>query len=401
MHAYFNFRGRPQSKGAHLKVQDCGPPDADIMLIGEAPGEHEERQGVPFVGPAGKMLKQMLSHSGINYNNCYVTNVMDFRPPDNNFSYFYDRCQPTPRLEEAWSRLQNKVKAVNPKVVIPLGAEPLRALCNKTGIGEYRGTWLSFRGISVLPTYHPSYILRVYNEHPICELDFRKAVSQEPCDNPPMVLRPDLQQVLSWCTRLNKDGCFEHRMNKATGTSEQFGRRISFDIETIGKHVRCLGFYDGRTAICIPFIKFASSNLATVNTASSIIPVAMSSGAPGSYWSPQEEVAVLNAIDELFRSGIEVVGQNSICFDEPLLQAEFGLDITNHYMDTMHAWHVLYPEFPKSLSFLCSVLTNYRNYWTTHDSSDDISEWTYNCMDCVVTWDVSWKIEHELREVTV
>ena len=81
-----------------MRCRDIGPPDAKIVLIGEAPGEEEERAGIPFVGPAGSMLKQMLSHSGINYNQCYVTNVMDVRPPGNRFKYFYDGKIPSREL---------------------------------------------------------------------------------------------------------------------------------------------------------------------------------------------------------------------------------------------------------------------------------------------------------------
>lgn len=375
-----------------MRVQDVGPPDADVMLIGEAPGADEERAGRPFVGAAGRMLKQMLTHSGIDYNRCYVTNIMDVRPPGNKFKYFYEGKLPTKQLEDAWQRLQSKVEAVRPKVVIPLGAEPLKALCNKTGIVNWRGTWLSFRGINVLPTYHPSYILRVYGDHPIVELDLQKAVQQQPAEEPQMVLAPTLERVL---------GCLNYDDNRLAG------QRIAFDIETIGKHVRCIGIayrsvMTGKpAAISIPFIKFASSDLAKPAVGSSVVKLHPSSGQAGSYWTASEEEAVLDAIDKLFRSGIEVVGQNSICFDAPLIGDEFGLTISNHYMDTMHAWHCLYPEFPMGLSFLCSVLTNYPNYWTEVDHSNDMQEWKYNAMDCVVTLVASEKIEKELKETAV
>jgi len=112
------------------------------------------------------------------------------------------------------------------------------------------------------------------------------------------------------------------------------------------------------------------------------------SGQAGSYWTASEEVAVLDAVSKLFMSGIEVVGQNSICFDEPLLKYEFGLSIKNHYMDTMHAFHCLYPEFPMSLNFLTSIYTDYPNYWSEKDTNNDLSEWRYNCMDSIVTLDV-------------
>jgi uracil-DNA glycosylase family 4 len=360
---------------------DAGPHDAEIMLIGESPGEEEEQAGKPFVGAAGQMLKQMLSHSGIDFNSCFTTNVMDVRPPGNKFKYFYERKQPSRQLEEAWHRLQNKVESIHPKVVICLGAEPLKALCNKSGISNWRGTWLSFRNINVMPTYHPSYVLRVYKDHPIVECDLQKAVNNKPRDNPSMLVEPTARQVVDYI-----DGC---------------KGRIAFDIETIGRHIRHIGIANNQQnyrAISIPFIKFSSSDMARPSINSTVVKLSTPGGMPGSYWSPSEEIIVLDAIDKLFRSGIEVVGQNSIAFDAPLIKQEFGLTISNHFIDTMHAWHVLYPEFPKSLSFLCSMLTDYRNYWTDVDHSNDKQEGIYNAMDCVVTLDVSYKIERELRE---
>ncbi len=371
----------------YMRCRDMGPPDARVVLIGEAPGEEEERDGIPFVGPAGKMLKQMLSHAGINYSQCYVTNIMDVRPPGNKFKYFYDGKMPSRELEEGWMRLRNKVEAIRPDVIIPLGAEPLKALCNKNGIVDWRGTWLSFRGINVLPTYHPSYVCRIYKDHPIVEMDFIKAVTRKPAGEPPLMkLQPNLHDVLEWMNMISR------------------AERIAFDIETVGKHIRCLALaarYEGLGApICIPFIKFPSSELMKPAIGSKIVRLS-GSGQAGSYWTPAEEVAVLDAISKLFMSGIEVVGQNSICFDEPLLRYEFGLSIKNHYFDTMHAFHCLYPEFPMSLNFLTSIYTDYPNYWSEKDTNNDLSEWKYNCYDAIVTLDVSYKIEDELREVTV
>ena len=111
-----------------------------------------------------------------------------------------------------------------------------------------------------------------------------------------------------------------------------------------------------------------------------------------------DEICVLDAIQRLFDSGIQIVGQNSIGFDAPLLKDEFGLRIKEHFLDTMHAWHCLYSELPMSLNFLCSVLTDYANYWTDKVTTDDISEWKYNTMDSVVTLEASYKIEKELKD---
>ncbi len=305
--------------------QDIGPPDAKIVLVGEAPGANEERTGVPFAGASGNLLKQMLSHSGISFHDCYVTNVMNVRPPNNKFQYFYDGKLPGATLEAAIIKLRDKIEQIRPNVIITLGAEALRAVCNKRKITAYRGTWLSFRDIPVLPTFHPSYVLRQYQSHVIVEMDLAKAVSGKMKLVPQMILGPSTTQVLHWC-------------HTAVG-------RVSYDIETVGKHVRCISFAcNGRVPICVPFIRFKSSDLASVGAKRVLLQ--SSAQAAGSYWSPQDEVRVIDAIQRLFDSGIQIVGQNSIGFDAPLLYDEFGIVIKEHFMDTMHAWHCARADTP-------------------------------------------------------
>jgi len=351
--------------------KDIGPPDAKVMLIGEAPGEHEERTGIPFVGSSGKLLKQMLSHSGIRYQDCFVTNVI---------RYFYNSGMPSKALEDAIHVLRGKIESIHPQVVIPLGNEPLKAVCNKTPISAYRGTWLSYRGINVLPTYHPSYIMRVYQDHPIVELDLKKAVCNKPKPLPKPILSPSVEQVAKWIDKVI-------RLNK----------RVAFDLETVEKTIRCVGLAAKDEApICIPFISFASSQMTSVGD--SVVKIGSNRSSDlSNYWTANEEVEVVTLLNKMFRS-VSIVGHNSVMFDAPLLHRNFKIVIKNHFMDTMNAWHCLYSELPNSLSFLTSVLTDYPNYWTGKDTADDISEWNYNSADAQVTLDVSFIIERELKE---
>ncbi len=371
-------------------TQDIGPFDAKIMLVGDAPGKSEELRGIPFIGASGKLLKQMLAHSGIDYNQCYVTNVMNTRPPGNKFDNFYEDKQrkiPSRILSAAWDSLREKVEKIKPNIVICLGAESLRAITGKRGISAWRGTLLSYKGIKILPAQHPKYVMQMYHHHPIAEMDFAKGLRES--TNPSIykeqieiITGPTLAQVTGWIYK-----------------ARQF-KRVSWDIETVGKHVRCISFAyiadETRYAISIPFIKFPSSDLVSVHN--NIVTIGTSSGNRSSYWSAPDEAIVLDAISGLLMDEkIEKVGQNSISFDQPLIEEEFGLEIKNHYMDTMHAWHVLYPELPMGLSFLCSILTNYPNYWTEKETESDESEWYYNAMDSIVTLDISYIIEEEAK----
>jgi len=369
-----------------MYCKDSGPANAEIMLVGEAPGAEEEKAGVPFVGQAGKLLKHLLEHSGINYNDCYVTNIMPTRPPNNKFSCFYEKKnKPTKELEEGWQKLREKVLTIRPKVVVTLGAEPLKALCNKDKISHYRGTWLSVDGVNVLPTYHPAYVLRQYSSHVIVELDLQKALNNTPAPVPPLIIQPSVQQVVSW-------------IDKHINT-----KRVSFDIEIVGRQTRCIGFagrdeIDSLSAICIPLIRFSSSTMAKPSRKKALVKLSTTSGEPNRYWSKGDEKIVLSEIDRVFKSGIEVVGHNSVSFDEPILNKEFGFVIKNHYLDTMNCWHNLYPELPNGLDFLCSVYTDLPNYWTEKNTSSDKSEWEYNALDCVVTLIASEKVEEESKE---
>src|SRR5438046_2295412 len=106
------------------------------MLIGEAPGEEEDRQGLPFVGASGKLLTSMLESAGIHRQDCYLTNVIKLRPPKNDFSIFYldkQRRQPSPMLLDAYRELNDEIKHLHPNVIILLGGEPLKAVTGRSG----------------------------------------------------------------------------------------------------------------------------------------------------------------------------------------------------------------------------------------------------------------------------
>lgn len=372
---------------------DIGPSDAKILLIGEAPGNEEEKQGIPFCGSSGKLLKSMLSHSGIDFNSCYTTNVMNCRPPDNNFGFFYQdskRNVPSKGLEDAWFSLREKVKRIKPNIVLCLGAESLRALTGKRGITDWRGSIILFEGIKVLSTYHPTDVLRKYEHHAICELDFEKVLSNS--------LKPEYE-------------CEDVRVIEGTNLSliETFSsyidyKTVAFDIETIGDVIRCLSLAIRTSnsrieSLTIPFIKFSSSSLVNVSGASKVSMLSNNSTNATSFWNVEEEIKVLSLIQKvLTNKNIKKIGHNSISFDQPIIEKNFGIDIENHYLDTMHAFHLIYPEFPKGLDFLNTLYTNLPNYWSNVNKENDSEEWRYCAFDSAVTLLASEQIEKELRE---
>ena len=373
-----------------MRIVDTGSFSAKIMLVGKAPSIDDARQGVPFSDSPGKLLKQMLSHADISFHSCYVTNIFDTISPSGSFGYYYEdgkRQSPKPELKEAWFKLQEKVKNIKPNVVIALGPEPLRALTNKRSIYRYRGIVIPEFGTKVIATYHPSAVLRQWGFHPIFELDASKAKRHslthgytEPCVN--MTLKPTVTDVLEWFSRIVK--------------------RVAYDIETVGKNIRCISFATGSIecprSICIPFIKFQNQEGYSINKGVLKISSGTSETAT-SYWNTYDEMIVLDAINKLFTNSlIEKVGQNSIAFDAPLIKQNLKMVINNHYMDTMHAHHELYSELPMSLDFQTSMYTDYPNYWSDKVTENDMSEWRYNSMDSIVTYVCSFSIEKILKE---
>ena len=139
-------------------VAGRGNLSADIMIIGEAPGEQEDLTGIPFVGPAGKLLDAMLASIGLGEDNCYITNVVKCRPPNNR--------KPTPIEVKACSVELDKEKAeVNPKIIISFGATSANAIINESNkvipLSSLREQyWLLNNNIQGMATYHPSYLLR-------------------------------------------------------------------------------------------------------------------------------------------------------------------------------------------------------------------------------------------------
>ncbi|MHC4877973.1 MAG: uracil-DNA glycosylase [Planctomycetota bacterium] len=135
-------------------VFGVGNPEAEIMFIGEAPGADEDRQGEPFVGRAGKLLNDIITASKLTREEIYICNILRCRPPGNR----------TPNPQEAANCrefLDGQIDIVNPKYIVCWGSCAAHNLLNtKAAIGKMRGEFFDYKGIKVLCTYHPSYLLR-------------------------------------------------------------------------------------------------------------------------------------------------------------------------------------------------------------------------------------------------
>jgi len=139
-------------------VFGVGDPKARLMFIGEAPGAEEDQQGEPFVGEAGQLLNRILNKMEISRQEVYITNVVKSRPPGNRNPMAAEiaACRPF---------LVKEIQAIRPQIIVTLGAIPTQALLeSKAPISRLRGNWQQWRGIAVMPTFHPSYLDRVPKE---------------------------------------------------------------------------------------------------------------------------------------------------------------------------------------------------------------------------------------------
>jgi DNA polymerase len=141
-------------------VFGVGNPDAQLMFVGEAPGADEDAQGEPFVGRAGELLTKIIQATGLQRGDVFIANILKCRP-DTPGQASGNR-KPTPEeMATCLPYLHEQIDLIRPKVLVALGATAVEGLLGKTiGITKLRGTWKTYRGIPLMPTYHPAYLLR-------------------------------------------------------------------------------------------------------------------------------------------------------------------------------------------------------------------------------------------------
>ncbi len=147
----------PLCEGRNKIVFGDGNPDADLLFVGEGPGEQEDRRGLPFVGRAGDLLTQMIEKGlEIPRSSVYICNIVKCRPPKNRtpLPLEVNACRPF---------LDGQIDAVRPKVIVALGKPATSLLLGRdVAITRIRGTWHEYRDIPLMPTLHPAYVLRQY-----------------------------------------------------------------------------------------------------------------------------------------------------------------------------------------------------------------------------------------------
>jgi DNA polymerase len=150
-----------QIKPAKKVVFGVGSVNARIFFCGEAPGADEEVQGEPFVGPAGQLLTKIIQATGLKREDVYIANIMNYRPPMD--SPIGNRAPEIREMAYCLPFLLGQLDVVQPEVIVALGNTAMEGLMGhdpKRRITKIRGQWMEFNGIPLIPTFHPSYLLR-------------------------------------------------------------------------------------------------------------------------------------------------------------------------------------------------------------------------------------------------
>ena len=378
---------------AAKKVSDDGPAGADVLIVGEAPGLNEERQGLPFVGASGKELTAMLHEAGFIRTECYITNVCKYRPPENNIDKFFitkteagkrgvlERMgkYPLDPIVEGLIELDNLIDRLRPKLIIAFGNTALWALTGEWGITSWRGSYLYHDtrlqvapSIPVLPTYHPAAILRQWSWRSTAVHDLRRARQ---------ILDKGVPQSSYWFTIAPSFEQVMDHLDLLEARIVQGQVLVSVDLETRHRQIACLGLgYSATEAICIPF---------------------MSVERPEGYWTLEEEFEIVKRLRYLLPL-CKIIGQNFL-YDIQYLIRQWALDL-EVYFDTMIAQGVCYPGQPKGLDYISSMYCRYHRYWKDESKNWDpkVGErqlWEYNAKDCVTTWEGHIELKKVIRHM--
>lgn len=375
---------QPNNRPLVHQVSHDGQRTAKIIIVGESPGKKEVLEGLPFVGPAGKMLWSALESAGIFRRDCYVTNVskrMIERPEMEKINkYISGKKIKEPDLElevDKWlSELRREIAMCEASLIIPLGNFALYACTGKHGITKYRGSILDtfWEGKKALPTIHPSATFSNYIFTHFMYFDLHRVPTElkiEGLGRPErnILLAPSMEETCNYLEAVSKD------------------RDTAFDIEVIrcaqgNWEVSCLAFSRSPSdAICIPFIDKGG----------------------GDYYDPEQEFIVWKLIREVLESpSVVKIGQNAIAFDYPFLLRKYRI-ITRNIEDTLVGMGCLYPDFPKGLDFITSIYTRepyYKDEGKQYKSITNYEEfWRYNAKDAMVCHEAMPQIKKDLMEL--
>ena len=324
-------------------INGMGSVESKIYLIGEGASNQDKIAGKPIQGGPGQVLDRLLRRAGIDRDKCYIDSI--------------DNIAVVKGLIE-----QNR-----PNVIGIMGEGALNIFLQQKQILKWRGSILNYSGIKIIPLLDPLKVMREPTLDPIASMDMVKLVGESKSHlfttiyNDNFIINPSFEEVINYLTSILPSKAY-----------------LTFDIETIPdmEQIMCIGFaWSKQDAICIP-IFFGET----------------------SWWTVEEELAIIKALRNLFLNpGVKFIAQNAQ-YDMTYIRVKWGIKC-QLWMDTMIAFHTVYPEMKKSLAFLTSIYTS-RPYYKDDGGQGKTpeQEWLYNCKDVVATYEIAFEIRKELEE---
>lgn len=349
-------------------VDGAGPVPARIMIVGDFPGAEDTIRGLPFQGSAGAELRRMLADAGIPIEECYMTNLFNFRPASGSGEEYFDfkKKKPIGGICDAQkARLLVELDMVQPNIIICLGGLALWSFIGDSAISTWRGSMLTFQNRKLIPTYHPSQIMRMWEWRAFAIRDLTRAAGEYKTKEYELrkysfIVRPEYDAVMEQLWHL-------------TARADSGELKLSVDLETRLGFMACIGIAWSQTsAMCIPLMCVESLE---------------------GYWTAERELAITLAVrDLLTHPNVRVVGQNFL-YDAQYFAKEHGY-VPNLTDDTMFMQHTLFPGLPKGLDFLASMYCKDYTYWKAEGKTWDASMpeeqlWEYNCKDACFTYEIS------------
>ena len=350
-------------------VKTIGEKNSPIMLIAESPGSEEAREGVPLIGPSGKMLNFLLQQAGISRHECVITNVARVQPPQNNIAhYFQDRNMtiPTPQMQEWIDLLKTEIVEYNPNIIVALGATAMYVLTGEKGITNFRGFIQKCSlapSFKIIATYHPAAILREYRLHFTSIMDLRKALRNSESKQ----IVPDHRRLHATIS-FNEFMQYIHEQSQLTTDDPP----LAVDIETVqpNSHISIIGIADSPTsAYSFEILRNHKPILIRDN-----------------------ELLLWKSLDFLFQKRRLIFHNGS--YDATVFMNNNGIHCKNFAIDTLIAAHICFPETPRSLSYLSSILLDVEAWKHTSQLTPTL----YNAADCANTYGIWEVLENELQK---
>ncbi len=348
-----------------------GPEDAEVVVIGEAPGKDEDRIGKPFMGASGNLLfGDIFAKAGILRKDCLVMNVHWERPPGNDFTKLSDQHK---YEEENWKIIKQHPR----KVIIAVGELALQFTSNYQfiGITKYRGSILRTETspCAFVPMIHPAALFRNYSWKALCRMDAIRAKAV--WDEPNLEDKTRDIETIYTLGRENDGGKNEsfEAFRDALAKMEN-AACVAFDIETYNRTTTCIGMADSdQHAVVVP--------------------------CTGEF-SRDQTTELLQCTKRVLEGPGFKIGQN-LDYDVQYLFKNFNIGVRNVWLDTMVAHSVLHPEMSHSLDLLASIYTLQPYYKDMRKESINPNPSKvrdeYNGIDCCVTFEVGMRLYEELH----